>query len=75
MLAKAWERPLVFVRHLDLEIARATASIFKPAVPVTTEGLTYALTGMVFALVCYHWGLKRGIAAIKSSRVPRQPKA
>src|SRR5262245_54485376 len=32
------ERPFVFLRSLDTEIARGTWSIFKPAVPTTAEG-------------------------------------
>ena len=57
--AALWERPFLFVRHLDSEIARATAAIFKPAVPTTAEGLIYALTGMLVFLALYHFGVKR----------------
>jgi hypothetical protein len=49
----------VFLRHLDLGIARSTAAVFKPAVPTTAEGLVYALTGMLAFLGLYHLGLKR----------------
>lgn len=57
--AAAWERPLVFLRHMDLTIARATAAIFKPAVPTTAEGLVYAGAGMLCLLALYHFGMKR----------------
>ena len=56
--ASLWERPFVFLRHLDLEIARATGRVFQPAVPTTAEGLIYALTGMLVFLALYHFGLK-----------------
>lgn len=36
--ASIWERPFVYLRNLDPEIARATWAVFKPAVPTTVEG-------------------------------------
>lgn len=57
--AALWERPFVFLRHLDFEIARATCAIYKPAVPTTLEGLVYALAGMLVFLALYHLALKR----------------
>ncbi len=55
--ASVWERPFVFVRHADSEIARAAWAAFKPAVPTTVEGLIYALLGMGAALLIYHVGI------------------
>lgn len=54
-----WTRPFVFLRHLDLEITRATGAIYKPAVPTTLEGLVYALAGMLVFLALYHVVSKR----------------
>jgi hypothetical protein len=51
--ASLWERPFVFLRHVDAEIAARAWTVFKPAVPVTTEGLVYAGAGMVLALISY----------------------
>jgi len=51
--AALWERPWVFMRHLDPEIARGAWAAFKPAVPVTTEGFCYAAAGMLIALGLY----------------------
>lgn len=62
--AALWERPFVFLRHLDLEIARDTGAIYKPAVPTTLEGSAYALAGMLVFLAIYHFVLKRGLAAL-----------
>ncbi len=57
--ASALARPFTFARHFDPAVARATASIFRPAVPTTLEGLCYALAGTAVALGIYHLGIKR----------------
>ncbi|MSU45535.1 MAG: DUF2937 family protein [Lacunisphaera sp.] len=59
MHSALWERPFVFLRHLDLEITRATCTIYQPAVPTTLEGLAYAMAGMLVFLAIYHFALKR----------------
>lgn len=51
--ANLWERPLVFLRHVDGDIAARTWEVFKPAIPVTMEGAVYAGAGMVLALLLY----------------------
>lgn len=56
--ASLWARPFVFLQHIDTTIARATWTIFKPAVPTTAEGLVYSLCGMLVLLVVYHGGIK-----------------
>ena len=58
LTASPWGRPFAFVRHLDYGIARDTWSVYKPAVPVTIEGLLYALAGMLLFLLFYHFGAK-----------------
>jgi hypothetical protein len=60
--ASAWDRPFVFLAHADWGIARATWSIFRPAVPATTEGLAYAAAGMIVALALYHGCVRAPIA-------------
>jgi len=52
--ASIWGRPFVFLRQLDGEIARGTASVFKPAMPTTLEGACYALVGVIVILAFYH---------------------
>lgn len=71
--ASLWERPFVFLRHLDFEITRATCAIFKPAVPATLEGLVYALAGMLVFLAFYHLALRRLPALLR--RPPGPAKA
>ena len=73
--ASFWSRPFVFLRHVDLAIARATWAIFKPAVPTTVEGLTYALFGMLVLVAIYHLGIKYPIARIRARRTASPPAA
>jgi hypothetical protein len=72
--ASVWERPFVFLRQLDWEIARGTAGIFKPAVPTTLEGMLYALTGVLLILAVYH-GMLRPVARRVLRRPEAQPRA
>ncbi len=51
--ASVWERPFVFLSHVDAGIAARTWEVFKPAVPVTAEGFVYAGVGMLLALGLY----------------------
>ena len=71
--ASLWARPFVFLRHLDLSIARATWTVYQPAVPTTLEGLVYALAGLLVFLGLYHLGVKR--LAILLGRPPAPAKA
>ncbi|MDQ5979073.1 MAG: hypothetical protein QG602_2047 [Verrucomicrobiota bacterium] len=74
--AALWERPFVFLRHLDTGIARATAGVYQPAVPTTAEGLIYAFAGMLFILALYHLGLKRLFGLVFArSRAPATARA
>lgn len=63
--ATPWTRPFVFLRHLDYDIGRATWSVYKPAVPVTIEGILYTLSGMLFFLLIYHLGVKNIFALFR----------
>jgi hypothetical protein len=53
-----WTRPFIFLRHLDGDIASGTWNVFRPAMPVTLEGLAYALCGVGLALTVYHGAIK-----------------
>ena len=52
--ASVWTRPWAFLAHLDIGIARATAAVFKPAVPTTIEGAVYAAIGVGVAFGFWH---------------------
>lgn len=68
--AGVWSRPFVFLAHVDPSIARATLSIYRPAVPTTAEGLCYAAAGVVAVLAAYHLGVRRPIARRLQGRGP-----
>jgi hypothetical protein len=56
--ASALTRPFVFLAHADWGIARATLSIYRPAVPTTMEGAVYAAIGIIVMLSVYHGAVK-----------------
>jgi hypothetical protein len=71
--ASLWSRPFAFLHHVDPAIARATWSIFRPAVPTTFEGLVYALLGMLALLATFHLGIKYPIARARARRAAGRP--
>lgn len=76
--ASVWSRPFAFVKHVDYDIAHATASVFKPAVPTTFEGAAYALLGVAIAFSIWHvvirLPLKRFLQP-RSSRITPTPRS
>lgn len=70
--ASLWTRPFVFLRHMDSDIARATWTIFRPAVPTTAEGLVYALVGVAVLLGLYHLGVKYPVGCAIRARQRRR---
>lgn len=46
--ASALTRPIVFFSGMNREAAQATWNIYRPAVPTTTEGAMYAISGFFF---------------------------
>ncbi|MFT3828322.1 MAG: DUF2937 family protein [Opitutaceae bacterium] len=56
--ASVWTRPWAFLTHLDTGIARATAAVFKPAVPTTFESAIYAALGVALAFIVWHWAIR-----------------
>jgi hypothetical protein len=61
--ASMWDRPFVFFGHIDWGIAKATWAIYRPAVPTTPEGFTYAGLGILIALGLYYGAVRAPIAA------------
>ncbi len=49
--AAPFQRLAVFVRDFDPEFAQATLAVYKPAVPVTQEGIAHAAAGLLAGLV------------------------
>jgi hypothetical protein len=56
--ASLWNRPFVFLRHVDGDIAEATLSRFTMNVPLDAESLVYAMCGLVLAFLLYS-GIKQ----------------
>jgi hypothetical protein len=59
--ASTLTRPFVFLAHADWGIARATLSIYRPAVPTTFEGMVYSAMGIVVVVGFYHLVVRRPI--------------
>jgi len=72
MNASLWERPFVFFKNMDADIARATWQIFKPAIPTTVEGLVYAAIGMLVLLMFYHVAVRYPVMLIARRRRSHQ---
>lgn len=54
-----WKKIIVFLQQMNKEIATATWGDFTPGVPTTSEGIAYAIIGLLVAL-----GLYQGLKAI-----------
>ncbi|SRR5258708_993738 len=46
-------RPLALMRHVDIDIARATFAAYQPAVPTDPLSLAYAGAGLVLGLILW----------------------
>jgi hypothetical protein len=69
--ANPLERPVVWVRHLDDSVARATLDQFVPAIPLSVEAFVYAGIGMLTGLIILS-GLERGSRLFTIRRRPRR---
>ena len=63
--APAYKKFLVFVKDVDLDIARATLGSFTPGLPVTLEGAAYAAAGIVAGMVFYFCASRLIVLAVK----------
>jgi len=69
--ANPLERPVVWLRHFDDSVARATLDQFVPALPLSVEAIMYAGIGMVIGLIILS-GLERGSRLFRIRRRPRR---
>jgi hypothetical protein len=67
--ANPLERPVVWIRHLDDSVARATLDQFVPAIPLSIEAVVYAGIGMLIGLTILS-GIER---ALRIFRIRRRP--
>jgi len=73
--ASIFTRPFVFLRHVDLSIARSTWAIFRPAVPTTAEGMLYAAFGVLLILAFYHGAVRYPVRRAWRRRAARRAMA
>ena len=50
-------RPAIFLRYMDVDIARATLNLFLPAVPLTPAGLVYGGIGLILGVALINLAL------------------
>lgn len=54
LMAEPLAKPFVALRHLQKDIALRAFEFFQPALPLTLEGLLYAGTGLLFAVLLFN---------------------
>ena len=57
-----FNKPFAFLRHMEAEIARATAREYTPNLPLDPESLVYAAAGLLLAMLLYQ-GVKFALVA------------
>lgn len=70
--AAPFERPFAFLSHLDQQTMNAAFDAFRPALPVTTEGLVYAGVGVLIGLMLWSGCERCGKAAIRHIKRRRE---
>lgn len=53
MNSSIWQRPFVFVRDLQYDIARSTLHDFQPGISLTVEGVCYMALGAILGFCAY----------------------
>lgn len=53
MSSSIWERPFVFIKELQYDIARSTFHDFQPGIQLTVEGFVYMFLGTIFGICIY----------------------
>lgn len=61
--ATPFNKFFIFVKNLNFDIFSGTLRDFTPGMPVTAEGLCYALVGMIIGMAMY-WLIKKGVVAL-----------
>lgn len=69
--ADAVERPIVFAAHLRSDIAQAAFHDFTPALPISIEGLVYAVAGVLIGIAAA-WSSERPLVLLRRSRQARR---
>lgn len=48
-----FQRPFVFLQHVDAEIVKSTANNFQLGIPLNAEGACYAIIGVIFGFLTF----------------------
>ena len=70
--AGGFAKPFVFFRHIDYDIAAATARSYVPALPLDMPSLVYGFAGIVLGWLL--WELVKAPFAMVARRPPPAPK-
>jgi hypothetical protein len=68
--AGAVQKPFIFLKNIDLSIAKGTLQDFTPGVPVNIEGAIYALCGLITGMIIYYIIKRIAGKALGSGRTP-----
>jgi Protein of unknown function (DUF2937) len=49
-----WARPIAFFSHFNIQVAKSTLNSFTIGIPITMEGLIYAILGIFFGYALFH---------------------
>ena len=61
--SSAWQRPLIFFKDLQLDIAQSTLAAFQPGINLNLEGMCYAGLGVFLGWLFYQF-VSKGLASI-----------
>ena len=78
--AAPYAKFFLFIKNIELSIAKAVYKDFTPGIPATYEGLAYAVIGIFFAIFLYY-GIKKALQKIlkkivnkiKQKKTPKGP--
>lgn len=70
--AAPFERPFVFLSHLDQQTMNAAFDAFRPALPITSEGLVYAGVGILIGVALWAGCERCGKVAIRRYKQMRE---
>lgn len=71
--ATGWRRFAELPKYLDTEIGARTLGAYKPAIPVTVEGFSYAAAGFVLGYLSFSALLRFLMLPFRRRRLPASP--
>ncbi|MBN2161006.1 MAG: DUF2937 family protein [Spirochaetes bacterium] len=71
--APAYKKFFVFLREMDLDIARGTLENFTPGLPINLEGAAYAAAGIIIGMLVYFCVSRLIILIVKRITAKKRP--